>query len=155
MATKKAVKKAAAKSAAAPKKSAAPQPKPAKSAAVKQPAPAKQEKEPASRPLVEFPDLVDVLPVLCGEYRDLVEQISELEARKKELGASIMPLLEDAGCDSIAGDGWVANRVRGTSSKLMPELLLQNGVRMEIIEKSTKKSHYWYVQVRKAVEAQG
>jgi hypothetical protein len=97
----------------------------------------------------DVPDLVDSGFIdLCDRYRELSDRIAEMEKEKKELAGVIMPLMEATGCDSVRSDRWTAIRARGTSSKIVPELLLKYGVTMTTIEKSTKTSHYFYVQVR-------
>ncbi len=105
-----------------------------------------------ARPLEQFPELEDVLPDLCSEYRRIAVEMKRLEDRRKELSAEIMPLLEAVECDSIQGDGWVAMRVIGSRSTLSRERLLEAGVAMATIEACTTKVTYPYLQVRAAAE---
>lgn len=100
--------------------------------------------------LAELPDLGEILPALCGRYREILDEQKRLESERKELSSQITPLLEAYDADSVVGDGWTASRVTGVRTMLMPELLLENGVAMDIIDKSTKRVEYSYLQVRAA-----
>jgi hypothetical protein len=97
-----------------------------------------------------FPELADVLPALCEEYRQLAKDAGWIEKRKKALGAEIMPLMEAVDCDVIAADdrSWTVYRSEGCNVSISKERLLELGVSMAIIEKATKRTPYFYVQVR-------
>lgn len=102
-----------------------------------------------ARPISEYPDLADVLPDMCIEYRDIQQQIVALEARKKALSADILPLMEAFNANSITdGDAWTVVRSRGTNSQIKKTLLVEQGVTTDIIEAATVRTPYWYVQVR-------
>lgn len=104
--------------------------------------------ESQARPLAEYPDLADVLPDLCVEYRAVHEQIAALEKRKKELSATISPLMEAFNANSITdGDSWTVVRSRGTNSTISKTRLVEKGVSVDIITYATVKTPYWYVQV--------
>jgi hypothetical protein len=101
-----------------------------------------------ARPMSDYPDIADVLPDLCKRYREIAAQAKELETERKGLSEQIMPLMEAVEANSIQGDGWVAVRALGSRSIIVAERLLEHGVSMAIIEKSTKRTEYRYVQVR-------
>lgn len=103
-----------------------------------------------ARPIGEFPDIADVMPDLCTRYREIADEISKLDKERKELSATIMPLMEAVECDSITGEGWTAVRAEGANSSVSPELLLAKGVSMKVIKACTKTTKYHYVQVRAA-----
>lgn len=107
--------------------------------------------EKRAKHITEVEDLVDVLPDLAREYRDINIRIAPLEKRKKELGAEIKLLMDAVSETSIRGDDWIAVRSADSETKtLSAERLLLNGVEMDIIEDSYEKSpKAGYVQVKK------
>lgn len=114
------------------------------------PTDAEQEEDIATaRRIWEFPELEDILPELCVEYREIVDKQNALEKRRKELSSEIMPLLEAVEQDAIAGDEWVAVNARGRKRTLSPTLLVMNGVDADIINRSYTEVKYRYIQVRK------
>lgn len=98
------------------------------------------------------PDLADVLPALAERCRAIADEVARLEAEKKELHAQIGPLMDAAGVRSVVGYGWHVIKATGSNSSISAELLLANGVDMTVIEKSTRKKTYSYIQVRKPNE---
>ena len=98
----------------------------------------------------DFPDIADVLPDLAVETRSIQAQIAKLEKRKKEIAGEIDVLLEAVDSRAIRGDTWIAVRVEGAwLEKVVPELLLVQGVTLDQIEGATVKTqNAGYVQVR-------
>lgn len=103
--------------------------------------------------LDQVPDVADVLPQLCERYRTVHESVVALEKEKKELSAQILPLMDAVEAKSITAPTWVAVKSKGTNVSISKEKLLANGVGMDIIEKSTQRTPYYYVQVRKPGES--
>lgn len=85
---------------------------------------------------------------LCSEYRNVQEQITDLENIKKALMADIRDAAERNKIEKVAGDTWVLSRTSGTRSKISPEKLLEKGVKMQVIEAATVITPYSYYQVR-------
>lgn len=106
----------------------------------------------AARPIAQFPDIEDVLPALCERYREIAIEAAKLEKERKELSAQIMPLMEAVEWNSIEGAGWHAVRVHGARSTLSKEKLVEQGVTTAQIAKATYTTHYWYLQVRDAIQ---
>lgn len=105
--------------------------------------------ESKARPIEEFPELADVLPELCLEYRRLHKVEKEAEKAKKAIGDDIGPLLEAVGCNSITdGAEWAAVRCKGSKSSISATKLVELGVDPDIIEQATVTNEYWYTQVR-------
>lgn len=104
--------------------------------------------------ITQFPDLVDVLPDMCAEYRSISDQMKALEDRKRELGSDIKALMDAAEVTSVRGDGWVAIRSRDTEThKLNPEKLLKAGVGWEVLNACTDTTpKAGYVQVKRIDE---
>lgn len=73
---------------------------------------------------------------LCGDYRALTAEASAIDATKKALMAEIKPIAKKLRLDKLTGDGWQLIKTKGKPS-LKKELLLENGVSMDIIESST------------------
>lgn len=100
----------------------------------------KNNPSPVAPHITEFPDLVDVLPDLAVEYRELCDAIAPMEARKKELAEQINALLDAVDQRKIRGDGWVAFYVAGGEVvTLSPEKLLALGVTIDQIEEATER----------------
>jgi hypothetical protein len=99
--------------------------------------------------ITEYPDLVDVLPDLCVEYRKYHLQAKEGEEKKKELAPQIEGLLEAVGAKRIRGSSWQVTRVDGGYvESLDPKLLLEHGVSIETIAACTVKTpKKGYIQV--------
>ena len=109
------------------------------------------EAESRARPIDDFPDLVDVLPGLAERSRLLADEINVRDAERKEISKTIDALMVAAEADSITGVGWGVVRTKGTKTSLSKERLLENGVTLDQIERSTTTSTYYYVQVRSRV----
>lgn len=101
--------------------------------------------------ITEVPDLVDCLPDMATEYRDIQDQMTALEARKKELAGEIKVLLDALELRAVRGDGWMVTRVKDTETEsLSQERLLALGVSMDtILEAIVKSPKAGYVQVSK------
>ncbi len=108
------------------------------------------EKAPAPH-ITDFPDLVDILPDLAIECRQVMDAIRPLEARKKELVSDINALLDAVGQKRIRGDGWLAIYIEGGyTERVIPERLLALGLTMTQIEEATeRKPKAGHVEVRK------
>lgn len=106
--------------------------------------------ESKARPVSDFPDLEDALPSLAERSRELAQIIASAEAERKELNDYIKQMMIDAGADSVYGDDWMVIKSNGRSaSKIDPKLLLANGVKMDVIERSTVPGDsYQYVQIK-------
>lgn len=104
--------------------------------------------------ITDFPDLVDVIPDLAAEYRDISDNLKPLEVRKKEVGDEIKALVDAADLKSVRGTGWIITRSADTFTEtIKPELLLANGVTMDQIAASTVRTpRAGYVQVKKLEE---
>lgn len=95
------------------------------------------------------------LPELCAEYRRLAEEAAAIELAKSAVKQDIDVMAERTKLRKITGHGWMVLKVKGkTTRKLVPELLMENGVDADVIEKSTVESvgepHF---QVRKVKAA--
>ena len=78
------------------------------------------------------------LPELCAEYRRLAVDGDAISAAMTAVKKDIDVMAGKAGVKKILGDGWIVLKVAGrTTRKLKPELLAENGVDLETIEKST------------------
>jgi hypothetical protein len=84
---------------------------------------------------------------LCAEYRELADQAAALETAKKALMVDIKAHANAARVKKVAGEGWMLIKVKGGSSKISAEKLLEKGVRIGIIEHATVKSEWSYFQV--------
>lgn len=104
--------------------------------------------------ITEVPELIDVLPELAEEYREIATKIAPLEIRKKEIGADIKALLDAVGRKSIRGNGWIVTRSMDTETEtLSREKLLEFGVDIDVIEAAVVKTpKAGYVQVKKSKE---
>lgn len=100
--------------------------------------------------ITEFPELVDVLPELCEEYRRQHSIAAAAETRKKELASEIKALMDAVEATGIRGDNWVAVRVPdGETNKLDPKLLLKAGVSYQTLNACTVTSpRAGYVQIK-------
>ncbi len=86
----------------------------------------------------ELPEEIgDKLARLCAERRELAVAMGVMAAEDEALKDSITKLAAKAGVEKVRGDGWTLSKVVTTRSSIKPELLLQNGVSMKQIEKST------------------
>ena len=86
---------------------------------------------------------------LCTRYRELTDLETEIGVEKKELSAVIKPLMQAAGARSVVGPGWNAIRAKGTTVQIVKTRLLEYGVSLKVIEASTKRTPYEYIQVRR------
>lgn len=77
----------------------------------------------------------------CEEYRANLTIVGELTKRNKELmGTTIKPILDSLPDNKVFGDEWQAIRTSRTTSKIEPQLLLEQGVTVQQIEKATVTS---------------
>lgn len=90
----------------------------------------------------------ETLDRLCGEIVSLSSQISALEQTKEEKKKAAVGIAEAYKETKIRGGGWLLFRSEGRET-LSKELLLQQGVSMEVIEAATVKGKPFY-QVKKA-----
>jgi hypothetical protein len=85
----------------------------------------------------------------CIEVRELQEQITAMEARKKQIVEDeIRPTLRQVKLDKVRGEGWLAIKNMRTTKTISAEKLIENGVDMDVIEASTVKKETEIVQVR-------
>ncbi len=78
---------------------------------------------------------------LVQKHARLTKALKELKDAKDGLATKILERLEDSKVDSCMVDKLKVTRVKGRkSSKLMPKLLLENGVTADIIKRSTVES---------------
>jgi hypothetical protein len=100
--------------------------------------------EPEARPAVPlevYADLNDTgFSDLCGRHLEIQAEIKTLKTEKGDLSDAIQGLMEVVEADSILGDEWVATHVRTKGrSTISRELLLKNGVTIDVVQKSTKR----------------
>jgi len=123
---------------------------------------------PAGRAPAPKPPLWTSFGKALEDLPALVAEVARLNAEKKELDEQIVPYnlaikglmeaVDDSkswSCRDLDAD-WVAIYIKPKPSKrLMPELLIQQGVTMKQIQKATKESPKKpYVQVRKLGDKQ-
>ncbi len=92
------------------------------------------------------------LPELCAEYRRLAVEAGAIKLAMDAVKEDIDTVARKTRLQKIIGNGWTVLKVKGrTTKKIVPELLLENGVSAETIADSTIEStgdpHF---QVRKA-----
>lgn len=102
---------------------------------------------PTHIPVSTLTDLIarDRLPALCREHRDLTEAKRSIEDRQAALMDEIRSLADTAGEPRIAGEGWKLAKASRTTTRIVPERLLENGVTMAVIKEATevKTTNYW------------
>lgn len=91
--------------------------------------------------ITQYEDLVDVLPEMIEAYRNAHSAATVAEKTKKELQPQIMGLLEAVGQKSLRGDHWQVTRCGSGKNPdvISAELLLAEGVAMDVIERCTVK----------------
>lgn len=104
----------------------------------------------------DYGEALEDLPGLAAEVLSINRQIKELEASKDALRKTMQELMEEVKSDESwtvrdEGTDWVATYIKPKpGKKLVPELLLQAGVRKEQLAKGYKvvPAKDPYVQVR-------
>lgn len=101
--------------------------------------------------ITEYEDLVDILPDLAQRHRELTDQEAAIKKEKSEISAELDALLGVYDLRTVRGDSWAVVKVAGAwQEKIVPELLLKEGVSVEQIAAATeKKQNAGYIQVRK------
>lgn len=100
---------------------------------------------------IKVGDIKDVrarkaLPALCSDYRDLQDNIAQLQRLKEELIEQINAHCERARVTKVKGDGWSLFQVPGRKS-IVKEELLKRGVSIEVIEAAEKQGKsFWQVR---------
>jgi len=84
---------------------------------------------------------------LCEAYREVQDEIRAHGEVKKALMKEITGVADDAEIKQpVVGEGWLLTK-RNTPARLNKQLLLENGVTIEQIEKSTVWDGKQYYQV--------
>lgn len=99
--------------------------------------------------------LSQYLDELATEYTSLSETKSIIDSRQKEIRTLIASELDNAQVSSVSIESahkWRINPVTRTTSKLDSQLLLANGVGMEVIEASTIVSQSRTFEIRNLSE---
>lgn len=93
---------------------------------------------------------LEELDSLCTTYRDVVDQIADLEETKNALFPAIDELARALKLESVHTDKWRLIRARGRSSTISREGLLEAGVSMEAINAATRTKTWEKYQIRAA-----
>ena len=83
------------------------------------------------------------LAELCGECRMIHDEIRAAQEAKKALMAEISAIGRKHKIQKVAREGWVLTRSKGRKT-LKKELLLAQGVAIEVIEKATVPGEGFY-----------
>lgn len=91
------------------------------------------------------------LDQLCLEISSFSARISVLEKQKREAMSKAIVISQAYNAPKIRGEGWLLFRSEGRKT-LSKELLLEQGVSMEVIEAATVEGEPFY-QVRRSATA--
>jgi hypothetical protein len=89
------------------------------------------------------------LPGMCSEYRRLAEEAGALGLAMKAVKADIDEAVKKTRVKKIVGDGWMVLKVTRNIKSIKQELLLEQGVDMDVIEAATVEKSSTSIQVRK------
>lgn len=89
------------------------------------------------------------LPVMCAEYRRLSEEATDIATAMKAVKADIDAAAKKTRVKKIVGDGWLVLRVTSTRRAIKKELLVENGVDLDVIDAATVENTSTSYQVRK------
>lgn len=86
---------------------------------------------------------------LGSQIAELNSEIDQLTKAKKSLMDELSELASSNDLDKFAGDGWNLNRVTKSIETIKPELLLEHGVSLAVIQKSTVTKPISYYQINR------
>jgi len=89
------------------------------------------------------------LPAMCAEYRRLAEEAGAISVAMKAVKADIDVMAKKTRVKKIVGDGWMVLKVTRTTRSIKQELLLEQGVEMDVIDAATEEKSSTSIQVRK------
>lgn len=84
---------------------------------------------------------------LAAQSANLAEQIKILEGERTKLNDTLVAHMLANSLKTVKTDNLGVTLVQGTRAQVNKQLLLQNGVDADIIEKSSTRSDFCYVRI--------